>query len=52
LEDYSVRIGPGVQYFPIQRLELRMDLMNSRYYYSSSAVKDSWTLLLQTHVWL
>lgn len=49
---YSVRWGPGVQYFPIQRIELRFDLYNTRNFDPSSSSPDSWMYLFQTHVWL
>lgn len=51
-DDYSVRWGPGVQYFPFQRLELRLDLYNTRNFSEDSSTKDNWTYLFQTHVWL
>jgi hypothetical protein len=52
LKTYNVRIGPGVQYFPIQRLELRFDIYNTRNFNTSAATVDAWMYLLQTHVWL
>lgn len=51
-ENYIVRWGPGVQYFPFQRLELRLDLYNTRNFSKDSSTKDNWTYLFQTHVWL
>ncbi|MCM2348371.1 MAG: hypothetical protein NDI69_00025 [Bacteriovoracaceae bacterium] len=51
-DDYSVRIGPGLQYFPIQRVELRADAYNTRNFSNDNTRKDSWLLLLQTHIWL
>lgn len=50
--DYTVRWGPGIQYFPIQRLELRFDAYNTRNFAPTSSTKDSWMYLLQTHIWL
>lgn len=50
--DYAVRWGPGIQYFPIQRLELRFDAYNTRNFAPTSSTKDSWMYLLQTHIWL
>ncbi len=50
--DYTVRWGPGLQYFPIQRLELRLDAYNTRNFAPTSSTKDSWMYLLQTHIWL
>lgn len=52
LDDYSVRWGPGIQYFPFQRLELRLDLYNTRNFTPESSTPDSWMYLFQTHIWL
>lgn len=51
-ENYSVRWGPGLQYFPIQRIELRFDIYNQRSFNPGSSTSDQWSYLLQTHVWL
>ena len=51
-EPYTVRWGPGVQYFPFQRLELRFDLYNTRNFSTEASTKDNWMYLFQTHVWL
>lgn len=51
-EPYFVRWGPGLQYFPIQRLELRADIYNTRNFSPDSSNKDTWMYLLQAHVWL
>lgn len=51
-EPYFVRWGPGLQYFPIQRLELRADVYNTRTFSPDSSNRDSWMYLLQAHVWL
>ncbi len=50
--DYTVRWGPGLQYFPIHRLELRADIYDTRNFIKNSSMKDSWMYLLQTHLWL
>lgn len=50
--DYTVRWGPGVQYFPIQRIELRFDTYNTRNFSPEASTKDSWMYLVQTHIWL
>lgn len=52
LEEYVVRWGPGVQYFPIQKVELRLDMYNTRNFDPESSTPDSWMYLFQTHVWL
>lgn len=51
-EPYYVQWGPALQYFPIQRLEFRADIYNRRNFSPDSSSKDSWTYLLQAHVWL
>lgn len=51
-DDYTVRWGPGVQFFPVQRIELRFDAYNTRNFAPTSSSKDSWMYLLQTHIWL
>lgn len=50
--DYTVRWGPALQYFPIQRIELRADIYNTRNFAPNTAARDSWAYLLQTHIWL
>lgn len=50
--DYTVRWGPGVQYFPIQRIELRFDAYNTRNFAPKASTRDSWMYLVQTHIWL
>jgi hypothetical protein len=51
-DPYTVRWGPGVQLFPIQRVELRFDIYNTRNFSPESSTKDSWMYLVQTHIWL
>lgn len=51
-ENYIVRWGPGIQYLPAQRIELRGDIYNTRVFGPEASAPDSWTLLLQTHLWL
>ena len=51
-DDYMIRFGPGVQIFPMQRMELRADLYNTRNFSKENTRKDNWLLLLQTHFWL
>jgi hypothetical protein len=50
-DDYTVRWGPGIQYFLSQRIELRGDLYNTRSFSQNSSTRDSWMYLLQTHIW-
>jgi len=52
LDRSTLRWGPGLQWFPIQKMELRADLYNTRVFDDNSTTQDNWMLLLQTHVWL
>ena len=51
-DDYLMRWGPAIQYFPIQKVELRGDIYNSRNFLTNNSTRDSWIYLLQTHIWL
>jgi hypothetical protein len=51
-DDYQMRWGPGLQFFPIQRIELRADVYDTRNFLSKNSTRDSWMYLLQAHVWL
>jgi hypothetical protein len=48
----TARYGPALQWFPIQRIELRADIYDTRTFSPSTASRDSWSYLLQTHIWL
>lgn len=50
-DEFKIRIGPGIQYFPIQRFELRADLQNTRSFNSKVSSDDSWDLFIQVHTW-
>jgi hypothetical protein len=52
IDQYLVRWGPGVQYFPIQRIELRFDIYNTRSFDPDASTPDTWSYLFQTHLWL
>ncbi len=52
MEPYLVRWGPGLQYFPINRIELRGEILNTRVFSPDTASKDLWSYLVQVHVWL
>lgn len=45
------RFGPGVQYFPTNRVEMRADIYNIRQQGSAAYADDSWTLTGQLHLW-
>jgi hypothetical protein len=51
-KSYRVRFGPSVQYFPVSKVELRVDLNNTRSFSEQSSVKDRWDLMAQVHLWL
>lgn len=51
-EASTLRWGPGLQYFPIQKIELRTDLYNTRTFNPGQSTQDSWMLLLQSHIWI
>lgn len=46
------RVGPGIQYFPMQGIEMRLDLYNTKVLSSTLATSDSWDLAGQVHIWL
>jgi len=50
-KNYRVRFGPGLQYFPISKLELRTDVYNTRNFNQEATSRDHWDLLVQAHVW-
>jgi len=45
-------ISPGIQWFPMQRLELRGEVSNFKTYSSKDFAEDSWRFLGQVHIWL
>lgn len=45
------RFSPGIQYFPMQRIEVQANITNSKEYSTSSAIKDTWEFLGQVHLW-
>lgn len=51
-KSYRVRFGPSIQYFPISKVELRVDLYNTRNFSQVVSVKDRWDLMAQIHLWL
>ena len=53
-ESYVMRLGPGVQWFIDQGLELRFDFLNARSLNAPSGdqFNDQWEFLSQVHVWL
>lgn len=49
--DYRVRFGPGLQFFPIQRIETRFEILNTRSLSDAASTKDTWDFLAQLHLW-
>jgi hypothetical protein len=52
IKDESYGVGPGLQWFPWQKTELRLDVLNRRIFSETSTPEDAWQLLMQVHVWL
>ncbi|MBH47928.1 MAG: hypothetical protein CME71_07120 [Halobacteriovorax sp.] len=50
-ESYVMRFGPGFQYFPVPRVELRADIYNTRIFSDSLVSDDTWDLTGQLHLW-
>lgn len=51
-DDEQVRVGPGLQWFPQNRVEFRLDIWNTRKFYKDSAPKDTFETIAQVHLWL
>jgi lipoprotein signal peptidase len=51
-KDQLFKVGPGIQWFPRQKVELRMDVYNRRQFSETTANADSWEALMQVHLWL
>jgi hypothetical protein len=45
------RFGPGIQYFPTYRVELRADIYDTRERSSAAYSDDSWMITGQVHLW-
>ncbi|MBC7537567.1 MAG: hypothetical protein H7281_02005 [Bacteriovorax sp.] len=50
-KNYRVRFGPGLQYYPFSKLELRADVYNTRNFNQEANSRDRWDLLMQIHAW-
>lgn len=50
-ESETFRFGPGLQYFLVQGVELRVDLYNTKSFSPEAATKDSWDFAGQIHLW-
>lgn len=49
---YRVRFGPSVSYFPMSKIELRLDVNNTRNFSEQVSLKDRWDAMAQIHLWL
>ncbi|PWU17461.1 MAG: hypothetical protein C5B49_08835 [Bdellovibrio sp.] len=47
----TYRFGPGIQYFPIYRVELRLDVYDTRTHSSLAYADDTWFITGQVHLW-
>jgi len=50
-KNYRVRFGPGIQYFPLNRFEFRLDVYNTRNFSQETSSIDRWDVLGQVHLW-
>lgn len=48
----SMRITPGLQYFPFQRLEFRLELQSTRTWEQGEVNDDQYGFMGQVHLWL
>ncbi len=46
-----LRLGPGLQFFPDQGIEIRFDVYNTRVFSETSVRDDNWDLAGQLHLW-
>lgn len=49
---YTYRVGPGLQFFPLQRIELRTDAYRTIRVLEDTSVKSSTDITCQLHLWL
>ncbi len=45
-------LAPGINWFPMQRLEFRGEFKNTKVYDSNSITDDTWSFMGQVHLWL
>ncbi len=48
----TLKLGPGLQYFPFQSIETRIDLYNLRSISEENYSNDTWSIAGQVHIWL
>ncbi len=51
LKTRFMRFTPGIQYFPAQRIEVRVEAMNSRAFDPDGIRRDTWDILSQLHLY-
>jgi hypothetical protein len=47
----SLRLGPAIQWFPMNRVEIRSDFQVTRILNSTTVEKDTMDFLMQAHLW-
>jgi hypothetical protein len=52
VENKILKIGPAIQYFPFNGVELRADVYNLKSISSENYSDDTWTFAGQVHLWL
>lgn len=52
VENKIIKIGPAIQYFPFNGVELRADVYNLKSISSENYSDDTWTFAGQVHLWL
>lgn len=50
--DKTLKLGPGIQYFPFQGIEARFDIYNLRSLSEQNYSNDTWSFAGQVHIWL
>ena len=48
----TIKLGPGLQYFPFQGIETRIDVYNLRSISEENYSNDTWSVAGQVHIWL
>ncbi|GAB4012690.1 MAG: hypothetical protein Fur0010_08810 [Bdellovibrio sp.] len=51
LKNEIMRMGPGIQWFPMNGFEFRADIYNTRVFSPDSVSDDTWDLTGQVHLW-
>lgn len=49
---HRIRFGPGIQFFPMSKVEFRFDVYNTRNFTTTKSSNDRWDIMGQIHLWL